>query len=132
VIGSGHPNDLGNVLAEAMGDLHHAGPNQFLYSADAYPGRIYKMTLDGKVRGTIGGPVASSSSSPGCTGITCPSENVLYVAELLSWRVQKLLLHCPGTRGPGRRRARRSAQVLELLHASARRSSARRLGVLLA
>jgi hypothetical protein len=25
--------------------------------------------------------------------IACPSENVLYVAELLNWRVQKLMLH---------------------------------------
>ncbi|MEO8923407.1 MAG: peptidyl-alpha-hydroxyglycine alpha-amidating lyase family protein [Caldimonas sp.] len=32
------------------------GANQVLYSSDAYPGRIYKMTLDGKVLGTIGGP----------------------------------------------------------------------------
>jgi hypothetical protein len=25
--------------------------------------------------------------------IACPSENELYVAEVLNWRVQKLLLH---------------------------------------
>ena len=25
--------------------------------------------------------------------IACPSENELYVAELLNWRAQKLLLH---------------------------------------
>ena len=30
------------------------GPHQFLYAADAYPGRIYKMTLDGKVLGVLG------------------------------------------------------------------------------
>ena len=30
------------------------GPHQFLYSADAYPGRIYKLTLDGKVLGMLG------------------------------------------------------------------------------
>jgi DNA-binding beta-propeller fold protein YncE len=29
-------------------------PNQYLYSADAYPGRIYKMTLDGRVVGVLG------------------------------------------------------------------------------
>ncbi len=27
------------------------GPNQVLYSADAYPGRIYKLSLDGKLLG---------------------------------------------------------------------------------
>jgi len=26
------------------------------YRSDAYPGRIYKLSLDGKVLGTIGGP----------------------------------------------------------------------------
>jgi len=25
--------------------------------------------------------------------MACPSENVLYVGELLNWRVQKLILH---------------------------------------
>ena len=30
------------------------GPNQLLYMSDAYPGRIYKLTLDGKVLGVLG------------------------------------------------------------------------------
>src|SRR5262249_50299952 len=30
------------------------GPNQVLYSADAFPGRIYKLSLDGKLLGVIG------------------------------------------------------------------------------
>src|ERR1700719_318511 len=30
------------------------GPNQVLYSSDAYPGRIYKLSLDGKVLGVLG------------------------------------------------------------------------------
>jgi hypothetical protein len=30
------------------------GPNQVLYSADAWPGRIYKLTLDGRVLGVLG------------------------------------------------------------------------------
>jgi hypothetical protein len=29
-------------------------PNQFLYVSDAHPGRIYKLTLDGKVLGVLG------------------------------------------------------------------------------
>ena len=72
------------------------GPNQFLYSADAYPGRIYKMTLDGKVLGVLG----MSGKQPKQFGwiheMACPSENTLFVAELLNWRVQKLLLHPSG------------------------------------
>ena len=30
--------------------------------------------------------------------IACPSENELYVAEVINWRVQRLLLH-PGRNG---------------------------------
>src|SRR5262249_35073985 len=30
------------------------GPTQYLYSADAFPGRIYKLTLDGQVLGSLG------------------------------------------------------------------------------
>jgi hypothetical protein len=33
--------------------------------------------------------------------IACPSENVLYVAEILNWRVQKLILN-PGQRAASR------------------------------
>jgi DNA-binding beta-propeller fold protein YncE len=68
------------------------GPNQVLYASDGYPGRIYKLTLDGKVLGTLG----TSGHGPGQFGwiheIACPHENVLFAAELLNWRVQKLTL----------------------------------------
>src|SRR6202795_841577 len=68
------------------------GPNQVLYTSDAYPGRIYKLSLDGKVLGMLG----KSGKQPGQFGwihsIACPSENELYVAEILNWRVQKLTL----------------------------------------
>jgi hypothetical protein len=68
------------------------GPNQVLYTSDAYPGRIYKLSLDGKLLGTLG----KSGKQPGQFGwihaIACPSENELYVAEILNWRVQKLTL----------------------------------------
>ena len=69
------------------------GPNQVLYASDAYPGRVYKMSLDGKVLGVIGGPGRQLKQFAWIHEIACPSENVLYVAELLTWRVQKLLLH---------------------------------------
>jgi len=68
------------------------GPNQVLFSSDAYPGRLYKLALDGKVLGVFG----RSGKQPGQFGwiheIACPSENELYVAEILNWRVQKLTL----------------------------------------
>ena len=68
------------------------GPKQVLYTSDAFPGRIYKLSLDGKVLGMFG----KAGKQPGQFGwiheIACPSENELYVAEILNWRVQKLVL----------------------------------------
>jgi len=68
-------------------------PNQVLYSADAFPGRIYKMTLDGKVLGVLGETGKQLKQFGWIHEIACPSENELYVAELLNWRIQKLILH---------------------------------------
>ena len=69
------------------------GPNQVLYSADAVPGRIYKLTLDGKVLGVLGDAGKELKQFGWIHEIACPSENELYVAELLNWRVQRLRLH---------------------------------------
>lgn len=69
------------------------GPHQFLYSVDGYPGRIYKLSLDGKVLGVFGGPGKQLKQFGWVHELACPSENLIYVAELLNWRVQKLILH---------------------------------------
>ncbi|HYL09390.1 MAG TPA: peptidyl-alpha-hydroxyglycine alpha-amidating lyase family protein [Candidatus Acidoferrales bacterium] len=68
------------------------GPNQVLYSSDAFPGRIYKLTLDGKILGVLGESGKQLKQFGWVHGIACPSENELYVAELLNWRIQKLIL----------------------------------------
>jgi hypothetical protein len=67
-------------------------PNQVLYTSDAYPGRLYKLSLDGKVLGVLGESGKQLKQFGWIHEIACPSENVLYVAELLNWRVQKLML----------------------------------------
>jgi streptogramin lyase len=69
------------------------GPNQFLYASDAFPGRIYKMNLDGKVLGVLGTAGKQLKQFGWIHEIACPSENTLFVAELLNWRIQKLTLH---------------------------------------
>ncbi|MEO5816313.1 MAG: peptidyl-alpha-hydroxyglycine alpha-amidating lyase family protein [Gemmatimonadaceae bacterium] len=69
------------------------GATQFLYVADAVPGRIYKLTLDGKVLGTLGESGKQVKQFGWIHEIACPSENELYVAEILNWRMQKLTLH---------------------------------------
>jgi len=69
------------------------GPNQVLYTSDAFPGRVYKLSLDGKVLGVLGESGKQLKQFGWIHEIACPSENLLYVAELLNWRVQKLVLH---------------------------------------
>jgi hypothetical protein len=69
------------------------GPGtQYLYSADAYPGRVYKLSLDGKVLGWLGRSGRQPKEFGWIHEMACPSENELYVAEILNWRVQKLTL----------------------------------------
>jgi DNA-binding beta-propeller fold protein YncE len=68
-------------------------PNEVLYTSDAYPGRVYKLTLDGKVLGVLGQSGKQLKQFGWVHELACPSENELYVAELLNWRVQKLMLH---------------------------------------
>jgi len=73
------------------------GPTQYLYSSDAFPGRIYKLSLDGEVLGVLGRSGRQPKQFGWIHEMACPSENELYVAEILNWRVQKLTLR-PQTR----------------------------------
>jgi DNA-binding beta-propeller fold protein YncE len=67
-------------------------PNQVLFSSDGFPGRIYKLSLDGKVLGVFGNSGKQLGQLGWVHEIACPSENELFVAEVLNWRVQKLVL----------------------------------------
>jgi DNA-binding beta-propeller fold protein YncE len=67
-------------------------PNQVLYSSDGFPGRIYKLTLDGKILGVFGKSGKQLGQFGWIHEMACPSENELYVAEILNWRIQKLVL----------------------------------------
>jgi DNA-binding beta-propeller fold protein YncE len=72
------------------------GPGtQYLYSSDAFPGRVYKLTLDGQVVGMIGKSGRQLKQFGWIHEMACPSENEIYTAEILNWRVQKILFH-PG------------------------------------
>jgi hypothetical protein len=67
-------------------------PTQYLYASDEEPGRIYKMTLDGKILGALGQSGRGVKQFNWIHGIACPSENTLLVADMNNWRVQKLTL----------------------------------------
>jgi sugar lactone lactonase YvrE len=68
------------------------GPSQVMFVADLYPARIYKLSLDGKLLGMLGKNGRQLGEFGGMHQLACPSENVVFVAELLNWRVQKLIL----------------------------------------
>ena len=70
------------------------GSNQVLFVGEStYPGRIFKVALDGKVLGVIGRSGRNLGQFSGAHALACPSESEIYVAETSNWRVQKLLLH---------------------------------------
>jgi len=69
------------------------GATQYLYVADSFPGRIYKLTLDGKVLGWLGGTGKTLKKFGWIHELACPAENEIYAAEILNWRAQKLILH---------------------------------------
>jgi hypothetical protein len=97
------PAAIGNRPTEASpGSMHPGapwalcitpGPVQYLYVSDGYPGRVYKLTLDGKVLGWLGGTGKTLKKFGWIHEIACPAENEIYVAEVLNWRAQKLILH---------------------------------------
>ena len=68
------------------------GPNPVIFTADLYPGRVYKVSLDGKVLGVYGKAGKNLGEFGWPHAIACPSENEIWVAELLNWRVQKLVV----------------------------------------
>jgi hypothetical protein len=76
----------------------NAQGQQFIYSSDAFPGRVYKLTLDGKLLGMLGKSGHQMKQFGWIHEIACPSENEIYVAELLNWRVQKLTLKPAGAK----------------------------------
>ena len=68
------------------------GLTQYLYTTDSEPGRLYKLTLDGKIVGTLGESGHDVGQFNWVHALACPSEDVIYAADMNNWRVQKLLL----------------------------------------
>jgi len=68
------------------------GPNQVLFVGEmTFPGRVFKVSLDGKVLGVIGRSGRRLKQFSGVHELACPSENEVYAAETSNWRVQKLV-----------------------------------------
>jgi len=70
------------------------GANQVLYVGETtFPGRIFKVSLDGKVLGVVGRSGRLLGQFSGAHQLACASDNVIYAAETSNWRVQKLIIH---------------------------------------
>jgi DNA-binding beta-propeller fold protein YncE len=67
------------------------GPNPVLFAVDLEPGRLYKLSLDGKVLGIYGKSGKQLGEFGWAHALACPSEDEVWVGELLNWRVQKLI-----------------------------------------
>ena len=68
------------------------GPDPVMFTQDMLPGRIYKMSLDGTVLGYFGRDGQAVGEFGWIHGLACPSPSEVWVAELLTWRVQKITL----------------------------------------
>jgi len=92
------PTPTGDRLAQVIGAPNSIcitpGPNQVMFVGETtFPGRIFKVALDGKVLGVIGKSGREIKEFSGAHALACPSENLVYAAETANWRVQKLILH---------------------------------------
>ena len=68
------------------------GPDPVMFTQDMFPGRIYKMSLDGAVLGYFGRDGQAVGQFGWIHGLACPSADEVWVAELLTWRVQKITI----------------------------------------
>jgi hypothetical protein len=72
------------------------GSTQVMFVGEStFPGRLFKVSLDGKVLGVIGRSGRQLKQFSGVHQLACPSEYEVYAAETSNWRVQKLILRRP-------------------------------------
>ena len=80
------------------------GPHQYLYASNSNPdfniaevaqvtGEIYKMELDGTIVGKFGKAGKQLGEFGTVHEIDCRNDNEIFVSEITSWRVQKLIFH---------------------------------------
>src|SRR5262249_56439851 len=79
-----------------------SGSTQYLYTTDQEPGRVYKLALDGKILGMLGESGRDVNQFNWIHGLACPSEDVVYVADMNNWRGQPRTLP-PDRAKPGTR-----------------------------
>ena len=83
-------------------------PTQYLFTTDQEPGRIYKLSLDGTILGMLGEAGRGVKQFNWIHGLACPSEDVVFVADMNNWRIQKITLR-PDRSKPATRHMRTPA-----------------------
>jgi DNA-binding beta-propeller fold protein YncE len=64
-----------------------------MFLGDIYPGRVYKIDLDGKVLGYFGHVGRAPGNSGPIHGLACGNANVIYTAEFVNDRVERFVIH---------------------------------------
>jgi sugar lactone lactonase YvrE len=90
------PANAPNATAPWALCITTSGPTQYLFAIDTEPGRLYKMTLDGKILGMFGESGRGPRQFNWPHGIACPSEDVVFIADMNNWRVLKINLKSTG------------------------------------
>jgi len=78
------------------------GAAQYLYSGDGTTGKVYKMSLDGKVLGIAQTSLGHGEAADLIHAMACPSANTVYLGSASMWDVQKISIH-PGSGQAGER-----------------------------
>jgi NHL repeat len=71
------------------------GARQYLFTGDGTTGKIYKLTLDGKVTGMAQTSLGHGEDDTGdlIHAIACPDGRTLYLGSASMWDVQKITIH---------------------------------------
>jgi DNA-binding beta-propeller fold protein YncE len=66
------------------------GPNPIMWTVDGQTGKFYKLNLNDEILGTFGRFGKAVGETEWTHGLACPSEDTLYAAEELNYRMDKI------------------------------------------
>lgn len=68
-------------------------PTQYLYVVDEEPGRLYKMTLDGRILAMAMSSGRRVNQLNWPHSLACPTENTVWIADMNNWAIKKVTLY---------------------------------------
>ncbi len=102
-----NPKTIYDNIGDSWSVCVSPGPHQYLFTSNSNPngnapgtwdttGEIYKMELDGTIVGKFGHPSKQLGGFQVTHMMDCRNPNEILIAEIESWRVQKLIFKTPG------------------------------------